>query len=795
MKFDIYFPFKNKAGVMCPGVKPNPMAWHDILILCNSKEQRDLIEKIRSTEDKKELAELKKSVPAICVVGRCTNTRAIRYMQPTGLYMIDIDHIEMEPIEAYREILNAAGEDYFKDNVLAAHITVGGKGLRFFLRAQEGFKDLIDNMNDFAMRFEIAKYGKYDAPCKDFSRISFLPLASDFLYQNEALFGEDDAWNDGYLVNNWETTESEKPDGQLFSESETLDTFTDDEKREFDTYDYKGTLVRTIIEKWVEVKGAPGKGEIHNYYNDMVKNFRNIVSNNKRCLLYLLPRFGHTASECWSSIVSICKVNTLSTLPKPFFFFLKDNGFYKTGVNTHGALAEYMLAEAPETEDEKLPWMPPIFREFVKIAPADFKPSVVNALLPIMGTLTSYLQAPYYYDGRMHTSSFFSVIYAPPGTGKGFVERMVNILFEDLRIRDYVQNARYKIYLNILNRKGDNEKSPEDPHTSLRIIPAKNSETEFLSKQQDNHGYHMFTYAPEMDSWAKGVRAAGGNKDDMIRIAWDNGEYGQQYKSAGTFKGTVNLYWNVLITGTIQQLLSYFKNVENGLITRCSFTTIENQEFAEPPVWKALSKSDMNAIRKFMDRCDRNTYKDPCTLGIDEIDSISPAKFDEEVDWQFQFQPRKTIDMEWLRPTIEKFLKEQMQKAALDLDKARDVFRRRVAVRGFRLGIICHALWEHPKRSDLEKCIPFIEWWMQQDLEGNMKLWGSRYNSEAEEAPNLYNRSIFAQLSEAFTNNDVYALCARQGIKTPVRQIIYQWNKLKYIKKIGKGEYEKITKK
>ena len=45
-----------------------------------------------------------------------------------------------------------------------------------------------------------------------------------------------------------------------------------------------------------------------------------------------------------------------------------------------------------------------------------------------------------------------------------------------------------------------------------------------------------------MDSWAKGVKAAGGNKDDMIRIAWDNGEYGQQFKSANTFKGTVNLY-------------------------------------------------------------------------------------------------------------------------------------------------------------------------------------------------------------------------------------------------------------
>ena len=59
-----------------------------------------------------------------------------------------------------------------------------------------------------------------------------------------------------------------------------------------------------------------------------------------------------------------------------------------------------------------------------------------------------------------------------------------------------------------------------------------------------------------MDSWAKGVRAAGGNKDDMIRVAWDNEPYGQAF-AGSPFKGEVKLYWNVLITGTIQQLFNY----------------------------------------------------------------------------------------------------------------------------------------------------------------------------------------------------------------------------------------------
>ena len=186
----------------------------------------------------------------------------------------------------------------------------------------------------------------------------------------------------------------------------------------------------------------------------------------------------------------------------------------------------------------------------------------------------------------------------------------------------------------------------------------------------------MFTYAAEMDSWAKGVRAAGGNKDDMIRIAWDNGEYGQQFKSANTFKGTVNLFWNVLITGTLQQIESYFKNVENGLVTRCSFTSIENQEFAAPPKWRKLSSKSLKRINDFVKRCDLNTYESPCNIIPEEIECISDDDFDKEVDWKFKFRERQTVDCSWVMPTIEQFHKEQMQKAALDIDKARDVFTR-----------------------------------------------------------------------------------------------------------------------
>ena len=791
MKFDIYFPFTNKEGKNCPGVKAKPMTWEEIKVVLSDEHVKTLVKEIR--EGRKEL---KTSLPAIDWVGRSvTGKRLGSDCEPTQMVMIDVDHVK-EVDFAFEKIRAAIGvDDELFKCVLCMHKTPS-LGIRIVFRATQDYPTLSDHMEWMRGKLNLDQYGDYDGKVKDFSRISFLVPLEDFVYVNEKMMNDEITFDVNPIDNNVEQVENDEKavqpkqqEGHLFENTSGI-SFSDEEIAKINELEYKGIPLNIIIDKYVEVKGKPTSGEIHNYYNEMVKNFRCICDNNKRALLYLLPRFGHTLDECWSQIVSICRVNTLSRLPKDFYFFLKDHGYYVARGSEVESLKAYMMNENEEKADRP-PYLPPVFKELVGQAPIDFVLPAVNSLLPILGTLTSYLKAVYPYDNREHTTSFFSVIYAPPGTGKGFVERYLDLLFEDLKLRDYVQSERENVYLRVMQRKGLNDKAPDIPHTSLRMIPPKNSEAEFLQKQRDNHGYHMFTYAAEMDSWAKGVKAAGGNKDDMIRIAWDNGTYGQQFKSVNTFKGVVRLYWNVLITGTIAQVEAYFKNVENGLVTRCSFTPIENQEFADAPVWKPINKKGMEVIRKFMKRCDERTYTEPCTVNVLDLESINDDDFDKEVDWKFKFRDRQEVDMSWVMPIIKEFHKEQMQKAALDVDRARDVFRRRVGVRGFRLGLICYGLWEKPRQSDLEKCKSFIWWWMHKDIECMLKLWGNRYNEQTDVSPVMVQRTVFDNLEDSFTKNDVYTVCLKQGIKTPVRRIIFDWKKLGYIEQKDKEHFNK----
>lgn len=796
MNFDVYFPFKNREGVLCPGVKAKPMSFDDIRKTCASTYVTNAISDFRGGK-----ADAKKSLPAVCWVGHSkSGKRKASDMEPTQLVMVDIDHCD-DPNGAFNELFHKVGDAQVagEDFLVLAHITPSGKGLRLLFRAITEETTLVEHMNRLNELFEFSKYGDFDTAVKDYSRLSFLPRWDEILFQNVLFFKGELTELPSPLTNPFVQEQApqkadepvaEPTDVPVLSGDNSFPNLSEEESEQLDHATYRGFELKVIVQKYLEHFGEPGPGERHNYYNEMVKNFRCICDNNKRVLLRVLPRFGHTEEECWSQIVSICRVNTLSRLPKPFYFFLKDNGFYQPRTNSVDDLRDYMLNEK-ETTVIMPPYLPPVFRELVGTAPKDFVLPCVNALLPILGTLTSYLKAKYPYDNRYHTTSFFSVIYAPPGTGKGFVERFLDLLFTDLRLRDFVQSERENVFLRTIQRKGANDKAPDMPHVSLRLIPPKNSEAEFLQKQRDNHGYHMFTYAAEMDSWAKGVRAAGGNKDDMIRIAWDNGEYGQQFKSANTFKGTVNLYWNVLITGTIAQVESYFKNVENGLVTRCSFTSIDNQEFSLPPTWKSITKRGMETIQSFMKRCDLNTYETPCNIMPDDLLGVSDDDFDKEVDWRFKFRERKEVDMSWIMPTIDAFHKEQMELAARDVDRARDVFRRRVGVRGFRLALICYALWEKPRESDLKKCIPFVDWWMHRDLECMLNLWGAKYNEQTDTVQRIVQRTVFDALNDEFTKSDVYNVCVKQGIKTPVRRILFDWKKLGYVAQVDKEHFKK----
>lgn len=764
MKIEI---FQNNRAV-----RPQTV-WQSISDMYNYLEENKSIaticEKIKETGDKTP----KQQLPAMMAMGNIGDkTRKKENCTPTGLVMIDIDGKDALDINAVKLYFEHIKPEVVRMHVVLIHVTPSGKGLRLLVHCH------IDGMEETVKRctetLGLAAYGEVDPACKDLSRLSYL-VPADYIIYCQGLF-------DDVPPQSIEAMKQYQYSGTM-GKSENVqkkigDVAATDEQ--YKDYEYNGFRLADIVNDYVEsTGGAPVEGARHTVYNDLIVLFRNLCNNNPAIVHAVLPSWGNPIDETWRQCVSLCSSNRSTKIDSKLYFWLRDRN---------------MLAQRnviPFEDEEKsepippMPKLPPIFRQYVNAAPEDFKIPTVIALLPILGTLTSHLRATYFDDSEQSTE-FISLLFAPPSSGKSFIKRL-SVLLQNLRDRDELSNAREEIWAQTEKRKGANDKGQEQPKVSVRIVKPLISVPELLTKMRNNQGHHMFIEAEELDTFNKGNKTSGGDKSDLWRVTWDNGFYGQYYKSVNTFKGEVQMFMNLLFTGTQDQIDRFFKNVEDGLVTRFSVCPIENQTFAKFVPWKKMSKTDILQIKNILLKLELKNYKLPLNFNKEDLLDIKDEDFDKIVPWQYEFQPFEHIDMSYMYKPLLDWLEQERIKSAATLNEARDVFRRRAAVKGFRLAMVCHALYNTVGKREMKIITDFVIWFCTVDLRNSLFQFGQRYNElqQKAKASATPHNAIYEKMADTFSKTDLRVALQRAYIKTPIGKVVSLWYRNKLIEKKG----------
>ena len=375
MRLNYYLSFESKnAQRWVPGIKALNLTKERWDVLTQDTKNAELIKAFREGDK-----DAKTKLPAVCWSGYTQegNTRKIESMTPTGLYMIDIDHIGASATKrsatireqgslrngsAYENDSSAFGVREVWENILGklpadiiealrlAHITPSGKGLRMVMQCTENYPTLAEHMQWLDEQIGFNEYGDFDTAVKDISRLSFVPQASDILFESPLLWEDKENYNP--IIND-NKDNKDNPLNSLNQREARLEPLNQKRYEQqkvqnggnganaqwtpvrsiYTGETYRGTPLTEIIDKYIEVYGTPEKGEMHNFYNKMVRDFRNICNNDPRILHDLLPRFGgdnateyvNTLSQCQS----ICRTNSNSSIPREFFIFLAKNGFYR----------------------------------------------------------------------------------------------------------------------------------------------------------------------------------------------------------------------------------------------------------------------------------------------------------------------------------------------------------------------------------------------------------------------------------------------------------------------------------
>ena len=171
--------------------------------------------------------------------------------------------------------------------------------------------------------------------------------------------------------------------------------------------DYKGVPYEDICKEWLEYTGGePTEGERNTRLYKLALRLRYITDFNPATMKRAMPRYGLPESEIDQLIHSALNTPRAADMQKDLREVLDriDQKIKLQGDEE----------EIPEviTSTERMPPLPPIFRQWAEIAPDDFKTAVTLCQLPILGALGSRLRARY-LDGKIHSPSFQVSLEAP----------------------------------------------------------------------------------------------------------------------------------------------------------------------------------------------------------------------------------------------------------------------------------------------------------------------------------------------------------------------------------------------
>lgn len=692
---------------------------------------------------------LKRRLPIIIPHARAfvNNKRVSADAIPSGLAMLDVDHVE-EPREAYLRLLpEGKSEEWLKENgIYLIAITASGKGIRVIGERLQG-----ESIEAAQMRMaELLGIKEYDAVTKDLARASYV-VPRDYILWIYApgLFSEEDRPDLRELPALPAHVEKEaEPASDAGLTDEGLS--------------YRGVPYKEIVEQLMVATGNGGgaeQGERNIVYFSLACYMRYICDFDAALILRILPDFGLPEHERRQAISSAIGRPRKSEMPIVL----------QSAIAVCEREMEASSQPSPEGKGGKatelpLPELPKLLKLLCRRLPAEYRPAMVIASLPILGTLATRIRFEY-LDKQEQSLSFFSCITAPAASGKSFIRKPVDLLLTPINEQDAIEREKEQAYKEKLRASKNSKNQPEDPHACPRNNGVSISIAKLLQLLTYAEGKHLIGIGEEMDTLVKSERAGvWSQKSDIYRLAFDNAEYGQAYMSDSSFNAHIKVYYNLLLTGTPNSMRRFFKDLENGLATRVAFAQLPDTSFTEIPVFAPYTEAEKAEIVRWARQLDAEQG----TIVCPQVG---------------------TVIADWL---------ERKRQQAIDADShAMDTLRRRAAVMGFRAGMLCFLL---ENRKYTKTVAQFAEWVAEYVFRNQMELWGEQMEHELTGALDAISEkggasSLLSLLPNEFTTGDLIKLRARknQSVKTAaISMVLNRWKNNRRIEPYGNKTWRKL---
>ena len=786
--------------------KPMPVLWSAIEQAMRDPRVQDICDQIKLLDgnDPDELARLKRQLPVITPHAcRFTNDgkRKSANAVPSGLVMLDIDHIDNprdffsthifphlgeKSLERPRELIAAGSpkkpafwgalqvvEDKVVDVVdnnapciYFVAVTPSGHGLRIIAERNPG-----ESIPDAQRRIaDLCRLPEYDSVTTDLARASFLMPWSYVLYCEPAGLNFDTAEREAVVTAHFAQLDTpascqvpavptagnslERPReliGAQVVENKVVDNNTPVVVSE-----YKGIPYEAIVKELVQLLGGePAMGERNQFYFTLVRYMRYICDFNAEMCVRVLPDFGLSHQERLTTATSSVNRPRKGDLPD----------LLQRAITTASTAIELPTTGVAELQrsDLSLPPLPRVLELICRRLPADFRPAMVIAALPILGALATRIRFQY-LDKQEHSFSFMSCITAPAATGKSFIRKPINLLLTPIDLQDEIERQKEEEYKEALRAAKNSKMQPTNPRPCPRNNGINISIAKLLQLLSYSDGKHLIGIGEEIDTLVKSERAGvWSQKSDIYRLGFDNAKYGQNYMSDNSFSANVPVYYNLLLTGTPGGMYRFFKDVEDGLVTRFCFAQLPDMFGSDIPAFENYTPAEEREIIEIATRLDQAEGFITCTH---------------------------------VGNRIRRWLNDKRELAIREDSRAIDTLRKRSAVIGYRAGMLAYLL----NGQKYDKGVgEFTAWVAEYIFQNQMQLFGNKFEEVAQSHIIANERrgnviSLLSELPATFTRTELIALRSRRGQSTQVACVLSRWRTAGFITQTAKNTYRKTPK-
>ena len=397
--------------------------------------------------------------------------------------------------------------------------------------------------------------------------------------------------------------------------------------------------------------------------------------------------------------------------------------------------------------------LPKLVELLISRTPEIYKPAVAHAIFPPLATHLWKTRFRY-IDNVEHEARLMTLLLAGTGAGKSSVNRPIDFIMEDIRLRDAENLKREKAWKDEMLRKGANKDKRKRPENLIiQEIDADMTNPAFVMRTAEAQEHFLYTSLNELDQF-DALKGSGNQQFRIMCLAADPGnKYGQTRVGAMSVTERVTIRFNWNASTTIQKGQRYFSRVlTDGPISRINFCTIPEREIGEDmPVYGTYDESYREALRPYIENLNKVTGLIECK----EAFQLALKLKDENAEFARLSQDR-TFENLSFRANVIAYLKACV------------------------LYVANGCKWE-PEIDE------FIRWSEQYDLYCKMRFFGdmiAKENYTAERSSKRGPQNLLQILPDNFTAAQLLAIRLEHGLDAKgTDMMIRQWLHRNYIRR------------